>query len=268
MKVLSVSLQKGGVGKSTVTANLAAGISRIASPGERILLIDMDPQGNLTYQMLGAPEEIQNTAVELFNVDGKYKGREIVHNTRFKNIEIIPANLTLTKAELHIPQIINAHARLSAYLSEVMFMYNYVIIDCPPSLGLFTLNALIASDYVIIPVVPEKYAVMAIGQMVDTIRIARSFNEKLEIIGILPSIVDLRYRLHKATMKSLIKTFGSLVLTEYAIGTNAPLKDAANLKKTIFEYEPRATSHKQFQNLASYIYEVFRSGLNGKEGNT
>ena len=100
MKVLSISLQKGGVGKSTITANLAVGLSRIINSRERILVVDMDHQGNLTYQMLGNPAEIDKTAIELFNVEGKYKKTDIVHNTRFKNLEIIPSNLSLSKAEL------------------------------------------------------------------------------------------------------------------------------------------------------------------------
>lgn len=258
MKVLSIASQKGGVGKSTIAANLAVGMSRIISDRERILVVDMDHQGNLTYQMLGNPQEIEKTAIELFNVEGKYKNNDIVYNTRFKNIETIPANLSLSKAELYTSQIINAHTRLNDYLHQILFMYNYVIIDCPPSLGLFTLNALIASDYVMIPVVPEKYAVMAIAQMMETIKIARSFNDNLQLGGIIPSMVDMRYRVHKATMKTLSGSFGNLLLGSCSIGTNAPLKDAANIRKTIFEYEHRAASYKDFQDLASYTYRLLK----------
>lgn len=266
MKVLSISLQKGGVGKSTITANLAVGLSRIINSRERILVVDMDHQGNLTYQMLGNPAELGKTAIELFNVEGKYKKTDIVHNTRFKNLEIIPSNLSLSKAELYTSQIINAHTRLNDYLHQVVFMYDYVIIDCPPSLGLFTLNALISSDYVMIPVVPEKYAVMAVSQMMETIKIARSFNDKLQLAGIVPSILDMRYRIHRSTMDTLKANFGNLLLTDYYIGTNAPLKDAANVKKTIFEYETRAASYKQFQNLAQYVYRLLRADENAEKG--
>ena len=126
MKVLSVSLQKGGVGKSTITANLAVGMSKIIGERERILVVDMDHQGNLTYQMLGNPSDVEKTAIELFTPGEKYKATDIVHNTRFKNIEIIPSNLALSKAELYTSQIIDAHNRLAQYLKQVVFMYDYV----------------------------------------------------------------------------------------------------------------------------------------------
>jgi len=268
MKVLSVSLQKGGVGKSTITANLAVGMSKIIGERERILVVDMDHQGNLTYQMLGNPSDVEKTAIELFTPGEKYKATDIVHNTRFKNIEIIPSNLALSKAELYTSQIIDAHNRLAQYLKQVVFMYDYVFIDCPPSLGLLTLNALIASDYVLIPVVPEKYATMAITQMMDTIKMARAFNEKLQLAGIVPSIVDMRYRIHRATMKTLETNFGNMLLKDKYIGTNAPLKDAANRRQTIFEYDNRAASYKHFQNLASYVHRLMRITENEKRSET
>jgi len=258
MKTVSIINQKGGVSKTTIAVNLAGGINKLY-PKLRLLFIDTDPQGNSTDVLFGDMEEDLPTIERLFSTSF-YKGIDIIHKTRFEKLDIIPSNIALSAKEFHASTILKGHERIAIYLQQIKDTYDLCIIDCPPSLGLFSLNALMASDYFLIPVVPEKFAIKGIKDLLQTCEVVREVNANLKPLGILPAIVDRRYSLHKDLMEELKEMFDSLALNDLSIKTNAPLKEAANLGKTIFEYDNKAATYKQFLTLSKWLVE--RIGLN------
>ncbi len=253
MKTVSIINQKGGVSKTTIAVNLAGGINKLY-PKLRLLFIDTDPQGNSTDVLFGDMEEDLPTIERLFSTSF-YKGIDIIHKTRFEKLDIIPSNIALSAKEFHASTILKGHERISIYLQLIRESYDLCIIDCPPSLGLFSLNALMASDYFLVPVVPEKFAIKGIKDLLQTCEVVREVNANLKPLGILPAIVDRRYSLHKDLMEELKEMFDSLALNDLSIKTNAPLKEAANLGKTIFEHDNKAATYKQFLTLSKWLVE-------------
>jgi len=254
LQTVVIAVQKGGTGKSTITAHLAAGLSAY---DVRTLTVDIDPQGDCTYLMLGDPPDFEPSITRLFEEE-TYRGGDLVYHTRFQGVDIVPANLSLSvKERQYIP---HNETRLRDYLRVVSPMYDVALVDCPPSLTLFTTNALMAANYVLCPIIPEKFAVKGVRDFMQTLADTRSLNPNLKFLGVLPSIVDMRYSTHKTILNDLKETLGEYLLTPYMISSNASIKKAAALRKTIYEYDKRAKTHKQFLKLTQYIKKVVLGG--------
>ena len=175
-KVISVANQKGGVGKTTTTVNLS---TLLAKKGKKVLLIDTDPQGNATSG-LGVDKDVELSVYDILVGDTTFE--ETVQETAIKNLKVCPSNISLAGAEVELVSMMSREQRLKAKLDLVKDQYDYILIDCPPSLGLITLNAFTASDSVLIPVQCEYYALEGLGQLINTINLVKKhLNKHLEI---------------------------------------------------------------------------------------
>lgn len=200
---MSIANQKGGVGKTTSSVNLSAGL---ASLGNKVLLIDTDPQGNATsgvgVNKADVSHCIYNVLVE------EVPAEDVIVSTDMVNLDIIPATIQLAGAEIELVQIMSREMRLSKALEQLQEEYDYIIIDCPPSLGLLTLNALTASNSVIIPVQCEYYALEGLSQLLNTIRLVQKhLNKHLMIEGVLLTMLDARTNLGIEVVAEVKKYF-------------------------------------------------------------
>jgi len=260
MYVISFCNQKGGTGKTSVTSNTAAFLSNFEKD-KRILLIDLDAQGHTTYLMYKDPDELnEEETISMLFQDKEYKDKGIIHQTRFKNVEIVPSNFLLTGAKVRIGELKDRLWRVWRYLKLFNRFYDYVLIDTPPDLDIFLLNALYASDYTIIPTDLETLAIRGINDLLNTIENVQSkkrdrVGEDLRIMGVLPNKLNKRYKTHKNVMEKLKEKFGSGLLEDQQIGTNATLVRAYEHRQTIFEYSKTARSYKQYKTLTQWIIQ-------------
>ena len=255
VKTLSLINQKGGVAKTTSVVNIACALNKtLKEDGKnlKILVADLDPQGNCSNTMYKRTRGSDGTIARLFERDF-YEENSIIQDTRFENIDIIPSNISLGEKEFVAANLLKAHERFLIYTNSVAENYDLCIIDCPPSLGLFSLNALIASNYILIPTTLEKYSIDGISDLFKVVKTVKKVNPSLKILGILPVMVDNRYKLHKQLKEEMKKRFQETFLEHLEISTNAPLKNAVAQRKSIFEYDYNATTYKQYMALAEWI---------------
>ena len=199
-KVISVANQKGGVGKTTTTVNLA---TLLAKKGKKVMLIDTDPQGNATSG-LGITKELELSVYDI--LVGETSFEETVQETAIKNLKVCPSNISLAGAEVELVSMMSREQRLKVKLDEVKEKYDYILIDCPPSLGLVTLNAFTASDSVLIPVQCEYFALEGLGQLLNTVNLVKKhLNKNLEIEGALLTMYDARTNLSNQVVKEVKK---------------------------------------------------------------
>lgn len=249
---MSIANQKGGVGKTTSSVNLSAGL---ASLGNKVLLIDTDPQGNATSG-LGINKAdvtycIYNMLVE------EVEAEDVVVSTDTVNLDIIPATIQLAGAEIELVQIMSREMRLRKALENLQDKYDYIIIDCPPSLGLLTLNALTASDSVIIPVQCEYYALEGLSQLLNTIRLVQKhLNKQLMIEGVLLTMLDARTNLGIEVVEEVKKYFQDKVYKSI-IPRNIRLSEAPSHGQPIINYDPKSKGAEVYLELAK---EVMQSG--------
>jgi len=260
MHVISFCNQKGGTGKTSVTSNTAAFLSNLKK-NKRILLIDLDAQGHTTYLMYKDPDELnEEETISMLFQDKEYKAKDIIHQTRFKNVEIIPSNFLLTGTKVRINELTDRLWRVWRFLKLFNRFYDYVLIDTPPDLDIFLMNALHASDYTIIPTDLETLAVRGINDLMYTIENVQKkkrerVGEDLRILGILPNKLNKRYKTHINILANLKEKFGSGLLEDQQIGTNATLVRAYEHGQTIFEYSKTARSYKQYKLLTQWLIE-------------
>ena len=210
-KIISVTNQKGGVGKTTSCVNLA---SYIADSGKKVLLIDMDPQGNACTSVGVEVEKGQNTVYEILL--GECNVKEAIYPSVLKNLEVIPSTVDLAGAEVDLVYVENRENILKDALKEVITQYDYVFIDCPPSLGLLTVNALTATNTIIIPIQCEYFALVGLGQLMNTVRlIKKHLNPEIEIEGVLLTMKDSRSNLVTQVSDEIRKYFGEKVFETY-----------------------------------------------------
>ena len=249
-KVISIINQKGGVGKTTTAINLAASLAILE---KKVLLIDTDPQANATSGLGFDSNNITSTMYECMidNVDPK----EIILKTATKNLDLLPSNLDLVGLELDLKDRMSREYFMSMVINKIKDQYDFIIIDCSPSLGLITINSMAASDSVIITVQCEYYALEGLGKLLQTIKIIQSrFNENLNIEGILLTMYDSRLRLAKQVVEEVQEYFSHLVF-DTLIYRNTKLGESPSHGKTILEYDAQSTGAINYLNLAREILQ-------------
>lgn len=242
-KIISLFNQKGGVGKTTVNINLAAGL---AERKKKVLVIDLDPQSNSTS---GFGFVRTSETITIYHVlSGVNKIEEAIQPV-FTNLDLIPASPDLAAAALELATVADRDFRLLNALENHVDQYDYILIDCPPALGLLTINALTASDSVVIPIQCEFYALEGLSQLVETISmVKKGLNPKLEIEGVLLNMVDRRNNLTKDVANEVKEYFKDLVYVTQ-IPRNVRLAEAPSYGMSIFDYDPLSTgawSYKKF----------------------
>ncbi len=252
-KSIAIFNQKGGVGKTTTNINLAA---CLALRGKKILVIDIDPQGNTTSGLGVAKKGLPYTSYDLLVTD--VDPVATIMKTNFKNLDIIPASVDLAGAEIELVNIKGRERRLKYALDQIRSAYDYILIDCPPSLGLLTLNALTAVDSVLIPIQCEFYALEGVSQLISTIDLVkRSLNPELKIEGVILSMFDGRTNLSLQVMEEVKKYFGSK-LYNTVIPRNVRLAEAPSYGLPIISYDPRSKG--------AMAYEAFAEEFLSMEG--
>lgn len=239
-KIISVANQKGGVGKTTTAITLS---SMLAKKNKKVLLIDADPQGNATSGV-GAKKEVEQSVYELLVDDTP--AEDAIYETKIKNLKICPSNINLAGAEVELVSMISREQRLKEKLELIEEQFDYIIIDCPPSLGLITLNAFTASNSVLIPVQCEYYALEGLGQLINTINLVKKhLNKDLEIEGALLTMYDIRTNLSNQVVKEVKKYFGDRVY-KTVIPRNVRLSEAPSYGMPITEYDIKSKGAKSY----------------------
>ena len=242
-KVISVANQKGGVGKTTTTVNLS---TLLAKKGKKVLLIDTDPQGNATSG-LGITKELELSVYDILIGDTTFY--ETIQDTAIKNLKICPSNISLAGAEVELVSMMSREQRLKVKLDEVKDQYDYILIDCPPSLGLVTLNAFTASDSVLIPVQCEYFALEGSAQLLNTVNLVKKhLNKGLEIEGALLTMYDARTNLSNQVVKEVKKYFEDKVY-KTVIPRNVRLSEAPSYGMPISLYDARSKGAKAYDKL-------------------
>lgn len=247
-KIISIANQKGGVGKTTTTINLS---SLLAAAEKRTLLIDIDPQANSSSGL-----SVTNHNPSVYEVlVGTKNIKEVVINTFMPFLDMLPSNINLVGAEIEMVDMDNRETLLKRAIEEVKDSYDYVLIDCPPSLGLLTLNSLTASDSVLIPVQCEYFALEGLGQLLNTINIVKKhFNKDLAIEGVLLTMFDQRLRLSHQVAEEVRKYFGEKVFNT-VINRNVRISEAPSYGKPIILYDAISSGAQNYMQLASELLE-------------
>ena len=244
-KIVAVVNQKGGVGKTTTAVNLAAGIGMA---GKKVLLVDADPQGNSTSGYGIRKSDGAPSSYEL--LIGKVGVESTIIKTEFKNVDIIPSSMNLAAAEVDLIEVEHREAQLKTALSPVREKYDYIFIDCPPSLGLITINALNAGDTVLVPAQCEYYALEGLSQLMASIRqVKRLYNPTLEIEGIVLTMFDGRLNLTQQVVGE-IKRFFSDKLYKTAIPRGVRISEAPSYGMPIQYYDKRSRGAAAYNDLA------------------
>ena len=239
-KIISVANQKGGVGKTTTTVNLS---TIIAKKGKKVLLIDADPQGNATSG-LGVDKEVELSTYDVLVNDATIE--EACKTTAVKNLMVCPSNISLAGAEVELVSMMSREQRLKEKIETAKEYFDYIFIDCPPSLGLITLNSFTASDSVLIPVQCEYYALEGLGQLLNTVNLVKKhLNKNLQIEGALLTMYDIRTNLSNQVVKEVKKYFGDKVY-KTVIPRNVRLSEAPSYGMPITEYDPRSKGAKSY----------------------
>ena len=246
--VISIVNQKGGVGKTTTAVNLGA---FLAKKRKKVLIIDLDPQGNATSGYGFDKSELENTVYDLL-VNEEDIGN-VIASTSVKNVDICPTNINLAGAEVELVAAISRETILKRAIESVLDKYDYIIIDCPPSLGLLTINALAACEGVIVPIQGEYYALEGLTQLIDTINmIKKKLNPSIGILGVVITMHDRRTQLTKQVVEEVQKYFGDKVFKTF-IPRNVRLAEAPSHGQTIEEYDPKSKGSIAYQALANEV---------------
>ena len=249
MRIVSIANQKGGCGKTTTAVNLA---SAFAVLGKRVMLIDLDPQAHATLGLGCDPESLNRTVYDLF-ADTDMPVSELTAASNVEGLTLLPSNVLLSGVELELASLENREYVLRERIKEVNGSYDMCLIDCSPSLSLLTVNALVASDEVIIPVQTHYYALEGLRQLLETIDIVqRRFNENLAILGVLLTFVENRTKLSRQVQRQMREYFGELVF-DTVIHKDVRLAEAPSAHEPVFVYAPESTGALEHKILAEEI---------------
>ena len=247
-RIISIVNQKGGVGKTTTTVNLAA---CLAEAGQKVLLIDFDPQGNATSGL--SPEEAEGKSVYDL-ICGNAAAKECILEEVLPNLDVIPSDLDLAGAEAEFQSIQGRNSRLREALREIESLYDYIMIDCPPSLGILTFNALVASDSVIVPVQCEYYAMEGLSQIISTINLVKQkINPGLSVEGIVFTMYDQRTKLSEQVVESVKNGLGSIPFFRTIIPRNVKLAEAPSFGQPIIVYDSGSRGAESYRLLAAEL---------------
>lgn len=249
-KIISIANQKGGVGKTTTAINLS---TVLAKKGRKVLLIDADPQGNGTSGLGISKEQkfsVYDVLIEEIEIENT------LQSTQIKNLDLCPSNINLAGAEVQLVSMEEREYRLKNKLDDIKDKYDFIIIDCPPSLGLITLNAFTASDSVLIPVQCEYYALEGLGQLLNTIELVkRHMNKSLHIEGALLTMYDARTNLSNQVVKEVKKYFENKVYKN-VIPRNVKLSEAPSYGMPITLYDARSKGAKSYEKFAKEFLKI------------
>ena len=250
-KIIAVTNQKGGVGKTTTTVNLGA---CLASLGKKVLLVDIDPQGNTTS---GVGINKADVTYCVYDVLINYMHpKDAFVETNVGNLNILPATIQLAGAEIELVPTISREIRLKKSLQLVQHLFDYILIDCPPSLGILTVNSLTASDSVIIPIQCEYYALEGLSQLLNTVRLVQKhLNTSLQIEGVLLTMFDARTNLGIQVIEEVKKYFQQKVY-QTIIPRNVRLSEAPSHGQAIITYDPRSKGAEVYLELAKEVVSV------------
>ena len=255
-KIMSFSNQKGGVGKTTTAINMAA---YAANAGRKVLLVDFDPQGNATSGYGLEKNALQNTVYNLLL--GECSFSDVIFDTEVENLHIIPSSIDLAAAEVDLVSMPRRESRLKDALAPIKNNYDYIFIDCPPSLGLITLNALVASDEVIIPIQSEFFALEGLVQLMNTIKIVKQrLNANLTINGVVLTMHDTRTSMSKQVTEELYKYFGDKIYT-VPVPRNIKLVESPSFGVPVMLHAPKCAGANAYCAFTNQFLQ--RSEQNG-----
>jgi chromosome partitioning protein len=262
-KVIAVANQKGGVGKTTTSINLAASL---AATEHSTLLIDIDPQANCTSGIGIEPQSVTSSIYEV--LIGDVSASDAVRDTEMPFLDMVPSHINLVGAEIEMIDVMEREKILNNALTRIRRKYDFVVIDCPPSLGLLTLNSLSAANSVLIPVQAEYFALEGLGQLLNTIKIVRQhLNPDLEIEGVLLTMFDTRLRLSNQVAQEVRRYFGEKVF-ETIVQRNVRVSEAPSFGKPVLLYDATSTGSKNYMALAREILDANQQFLRSHESET
>ena len=245
---LAIVNQKGGVGKSTTAVNLGASLAEME---KKVLIVDVDPQGNATSGLGVEKSTVENSIYNVL-VDDTDLDKAVL-KTETKNLYLLPSNIDLAGAEIELVSMMSRENRLKIALEDNEDEYDYIFFDCPPSLGLLTLNALSAADSIIVPIQCEYYALEGLGQLIETIKLVQNnLNEELEIEGVVLTMYDARTNLSKQVSEE-VKNFFENKVYETVIPRNVRLSEAPSFGQPVIEYASNSKGAKTYRKLAKEV---------------
>lgn len=247
-KIISLANQKGGVGKSTSAINIAAGLGQM---GKRTLLVDLDPQGNTTSGVGINKKQIRTSSYDI--LISRADAYSAIVKTNFENLSILPSNITLAGAEFELVDADNRENRFKAAMDKVSDSYDYILVDCPPSLGLLTLNALVASDGVVVPMLCEYFSLEGLTQLMITIReVKKRFNPALDLSGILITMYNGRLNLSAEVLHEL-KKYYSDKLFKTMIPRSVRISEAPSYGEPIQYYDRRSKAAEAYNDVVKEL---------------
>ena len=249
-RIIAVANQKGGVGKTTTSINLAA---CLAEKGKKVLAVDMDPQGNLTSSLGVDKDSVEKSIYEL--IIGEVDIKEVINKEVLENLDIIPTSIDLSAAEIELIGVDDKEYILRNAIDQVKDQYDFVIIDCPPSLSMLTINAMTTADSVIVPIQCEYYALEGLSQLIHTVELVKDrLNSKLEIEGVVFTMYDARTNLSLQVVEN-VKDNLQQNIYKTIIPRNIRLAEAPSYGLPINKYDPKSTGAESYMRLADEVIE-------------
>ncbi|MGD9346263.1 MAG: ParA family protein [Candidatus Aminicenantes bacterium] len=247
--IIAVTNQKGGVGKTTTAINLSAAL---AFMGKSTLLVDTDPQANSTISVVNDPTKYEKSLYDVM-VDGGNRIEEIIANSTIPGLEVAISKISMAKLEPALLGAIDSHYRLKDVLSHVKNKYDWIVIDTPPTLGMITLNALVASDFILIPIQSSYLCLEGTDDLLETIeKVQKVANPNLKIIGVLVTLHDKRTNISKDVLARIKKVFGKQVFSEI-ISKSVKLEESPAYKESIFTFAPNSVGAAQYKHVVKEL---------------